>query len=1670
MAVTTQSAGPQILVVSKIFLVFLPQIVCYSRLVTTKLQILSMAAFCLFVAAFISPASAMAQPNYSFQDWCQIGGKQVILANLPSTTLTQQSFPRCTVTVYLSGTTTKASIFSDKIGTVLSNPFTANTDASFLFFAASGVPYDVTISGGGMPTPWTFVDICLACATGFGSGTVTNFTAGNLPPLFTTSVATSTTTPALSFNLSTVANDTFLANFSGSTGTPAFWTLVAGSNITLTPSGGNILTIAASGGGTSLCGPLLNDGTSTNCGNGNLANYPGGSNFLQAFGDNNLNNNTSTHVATLGDSNANNNQATQVVAIGSGNAASNQADNVVAIGNTSAAALNASSGDIVAIGDFAGDCTGTILCQDLVAIGDSAGNLTSGRVMVFIGECSGCNTASNDEVIAIGDGAAATTISSNSSTLNEVIAFGDGAGFSAITSHQSDLISIGQGSGSENRGNVNDIISMGDGAGANHATGSQDIVAIGDGAGSGVGSPFPTTPVVDMVAIGDAAAGHNAANDVVAVGDHPLAGGNLGIDNVGIGDHPLAANTTGAHNVAIGAFAGANGWTPSALGNSNLTGSNNTWIGDLAGPNTTSQLTNTIALGYHAFNTASNQMVLGNSSLTQAYLFGTGDGCLSSTGGLVTGSGSPCGSGGGGGAAFSAITGSTNTTANMVVGTGAALSAAGSGTIASTSVGGITVSGTPSTGQVLTATSTSAANWQSGATTPSFSTLSSGTNTTAAMLVGTGASLGVIGSGSIASTTTIALATTPTVCGANQYAAGVDTGGNAICIALPTQPASQYIAPQAISGCGVEYVTGLIYNVGACTYSINGVIYHSPLTTGVTLAPADPTNPRIDVIYVDTTQTVQTITGTPAVTPQQPVVDPSAQLELTFILVPAAATTPGNTTLVDIYLEGVEWTGAKGGSNGSRVNLTSTSNPFSGTHDTEFGVGGTVATTTFAGYTVPSAGTVNLANYNTLTFYIRNKAAWAATNSITIQWFNGTTQKGTGVVLSNGAFGFNSTTNTTTYQQISVPASTFGIAGVPVTSVRFTVSGTGAALTGFYLDQITLQGGSGGVILPTTLMNFKGTWSSTATYNPNDTVTSGGIGYVALTQNTNVAVSTTSTWAPLAQSAVVSSFSAPSASWPTWLVPTVSNPTSTPSLSVAASAIPYSALAGIGSNTVLGALTATTASALAMPSCSVSGTSALIWTTGVGFGCNAISGGGGGNTVSTSLTNNFLSKANGVHSIIDSGLQDDGTSLTYTGSGTINSMTMVEGTAASGVVNSDVLYTLSSSHRWMMNNNNAGALAVVGIGTAGTANDCLKLAANGIDIVDTGSPCGTGAGNVSAGGTLTNNAIVIGQGGSAVATISADTTTTHALFATAGTPAFRAIVAGDIPTLNQSTTGNAATATALSTAGTITTVLHGNAAGAPSFGAVANADLVNASTTVNGQLCTLGSTCTVTVSSLAFSGLSSATNTTAAMVVGTGASLTTSGSGTIAATSLVGNINGAAVPTSACALSSNGSNQLTALTCTGSGNNVLATSPTLVTPSLGAATATSLLASGNVDGTAPVTITTGTTATIGGTFKSGYTLNQEATAATAVAYTLPTAAAGLQYCVGNSWNGSAATTGVLTVNASASGQFIIFTDGTLSATGGNVTSGGAAADAACFVGVDATHWQQYTQRGTWTKH
>ncbi len=62
---------------------------------------------------------------------------------------------------------------------------------------------------------------------GAGSGTVTSFSSGNLAPLFTTSVVTATTTPTLSFSLTSQPANSVFASPNGAAGAPTFRSLVS---------------------------------------------------------------------------------------------------------------------------------------------------------------------------------------------------------------------------------------------------------------------------------------------------------------------------------------------------------------------------------------------------------------------------------------------------------------------------------------------------------------------------------------------------------------------------------------------------------------------------------------------------------------------------------------------------------------------------------------------------------------------------------------------------------------------------------------------------------------------------------------------------------------------------------------------------------------------------------------------------------------------------------------------------------------------------------------------------------------------------------------------------------------------------------------------------------------------------------------------------------------------------------------------------------------------------------------------------------------------------------------------------------------------------------------------------------------------------------------------------
>src|SRR6266704_1379469 len=73
--------------------------------------------------------------------WCTDGAGVVTVSGTTATITpgtankVQASYPSCLVTVYLTGTTTLASLYSDNSGTVKSNPFTAANTGQWFFYA-----------------------------------------------------------------------------------------------------------------------------------------------------------------------------------------------------------------------------------------------------------------------------------------------------------------------------------------------------------------------------------------------------------------------------------------------------------------------------------------------------------------------------------------------------------------------------------------------------------------------------------------------------------------------------------------------------------------------------------------------------------------------------------------------------------------------------------------------------------------------------------------------------------------------------------------------------------------------------------------------------------------------------------------------------------------------------------------------------------------------------------------------------------------------------------------------------------------------------------------------------------------------------------------------------------------------------------------------------------------------------------------------------------------------------------------------------------------------------------------------------------------------------------------------------------------------------------------------
>lgn len=157
----------------------------------------------LFVICLLFYNASITQANSTARGWCEYGNQSVSTGGLTSTTKVQKTFASCTVTVYLAGTSTPATLYADNAGspTPLANPFTAQANGSWLFYADQGL-YDVVLSGASLPAPLTISGVGLFDPTAITTVSAVTLTVSGTSTLVTANITTANvTTQALAATL-----------------------------------------------------------------------------------------------------------------------------------------------------------------------------------------------------------------------------------------------------------------------------------------------------------------------------------------------------------------------------------------------------------------------------------------------------------------------------------------------------------------------------------------------------------------------------------------------------------------------------------------------------------------------------------------------------------------------------------------------------------------------------------------------------------------------------------------------------------------------------------------------------------------------------------------------------------------------------------------------------------------------------------------------------------------------------------------------------------------------------------------------------------------------------------------------------------------------------------------------------------------------------------------------------------------------------------------------------------------------------------------------------------------------------------------------------------------------------------------------------------------------------
>lgn len=264
-----------------------------------------------------------------------------------------------------------------------------------------------------------------------------------------------------------------------------------------------------------------------------------------------------------------------------------------------------------------------------------------------------------------------------------------------------------------------------------------------------------------------------------------------------------------------------------------------------------------------------------------------------------------------------------------------------------------------------------------------------------------------------------------------------------------------------VNGGGVDWAdTGLVYNVAAAKYYINGKLYESPATQ-LTLDPSDPSDDRIDVIVFNDDETVSIVKGTAADSPSEPTIDPATQVYGSFILVAAASTEPTidkELVYADNAGSPAEWDWTTGGSG---FDADSTGDPRTGTKCIE---GTSVANNAYA-LGQRGSESIDPNTYGYLVLYIKSKAMWNSKRYLLVSLLESGVRRGNVLkIAASDTWGFDSSI-TDVYQAVVIPCLQFAVpSGTAIDQIKITDSG---GSIGFYIDDVAFRGGvTGGSSTP----------------------------------------------------------------------------------------------------------------------------------------------------------------------------------------------------------------------------------------------------------------------------------------------------------------------------------------------------------------------------------------------------------------------------------------------------------------------------------------------------------------------------------------------------------------------------------------------------------------------------